>query len=277
MNFSKENFVTPDQILADVLKFVDDEDFRLNTRGFYVSQMQQALQELAYDTFFDERTQAFDVPADLKLEMPEGAFNIRQMYLFNGTKCNIKTAQNVYWSRNYITDGKGFVKRDRGNLNRNDPFYAPRERTRDKHLDDALDGAPFNNSRQITSGGSNVSQLFFYGIQSGLIMLSPSCTKFEKILIVFNGTGGKIGDIPCIPQYLREAVKHFVIDVALLIAMAKREDVNRWIRLQQLNERKLKGTRREEEGSWYKAEYRVKSMDSKAQEDLKEYLSRLDY
>lgn len=277
MNFSAANFITPEQILADVLKFVDDEGFRLNSRGFYVSQMQQALQELSYDTFFDVQREAFDVPADLKLELPEGAFNIKQMYLFNGTVCNISTAQNVYHSRNYITDGNGFVKRDRGNLNRNDPFYTPRSRTRDKHLDDALNGAPFNSRQIISTGGSSISELFFYGIQSGLIMFSQSATKFEKVLIVFNGTGGKIGDTPCIPQYLREAVKHFVIDVALLIAMAKREDVNRWIRLHGINERKMKGTRREEEGSWYKAEIRVKSMDSKEQEDLKEYLSQLDY
>ena len=96
MDFSRQSFVTVNEILADVLKIVKDSSFKVNSRGFYVSQIQQALEELSFDTYFDERSEVFEVPADLRLDMPKGAFNLKNMYLFNGTECDISRSQNVY-------------------------------------------------------------------------------------------------------------------------------------------------------------------------------------
>ena len=62
MNISKENMISPLEILSDVLKLADDESFKDNSKGYYMSLIQQALQELAFDTFFDVRTEFFDVP-----------------------------------------------------------------------------------------------------------------------------------------------------------------------------------------------------------------------
>jgi hypothetical protein len=87
MDLSPKNFVSIDIILADVLKTVDDASTKLNSKGWYTSQIQQALEELSFDTFFDERNANFDVPKDLRLELPEGAFNLRKVYLFNGNSC----------------------------------------------------------------------------------------------------------------------------------------------------------------------------------------------
>ena len=126
MNISAENMISPEEILADVLKLAGDESFKDNSKGYYYSLIQQALQELAFDTYFDQRTEFFDVPENLNLPMPMGAFNLREMYLYNGTECNFSTAQNVYWKRNYFTKGNGSLSRDKGTSNSSDPFFQNR-------------------------------------------------------------------------------------------------------------------------------------------------------
>lgn len=269
MNISKQNMVSPDEILADVLRFANDESFKDASKGYYLSLIQQALQELAFDTFFDERTEFFDVPENLQLPMPLGAFNLRNMYLYNGTECDFSTAQNIYWKRDYFTKGNGFLARDKGN-NNNDPFFENRRRQ---------DSGGDANPGLRRTGGLNgaIGNVFYYNIQNGMIMFSSNSRSFEKVAIVFNGTGGDIGEAPFVPQFLREAVKGWVLDSIYKIKMAMSQggpDFNKWQTLWSLNNSEL---RRPYTGAWETAELRVKSMDSKARKDMKEYLSRLDY
>lgn len=263
MNISDKNMISPEEILSDVLKLANDEDFKDNSKGYYTSLIQQALQELAFDTFFDERTEFFDVPENLNLEMPLGAFNLKQIYLYNGTECNFGNAQNVYWKRNYYTKGSGSLARDNGTGNSSDPFYQSR-------------GGAGGNPDLRRTGGS-VGSTYFYNIQRGMIMLSSNSRSFQKVAIVFNGTGGDIGEALFIPQFLREAVKGWVLDPVYKVKMAQSlggADFNKWQTLWSMNESQL---RKPYTGIWDNAEYRIKSMDSKARGDMKEYMSRLDY
>jgi len=266
MNISQHSSVSPKEILADVLKFVGDESFKDNSEGYYMSLIQQALQELAFDTFFDEKTETFPVPKNLCLEMPLGMFNIRQMYLFSGPVCDISNAVNVYWKRNYFTRGNGYLARDR--WKNTDPFYDSRTLL-------GSNGMPDNSLRRANVN-SSLNNLYYYNIQNGLIMLSSNCPSFENVAIVYNGTGGNIGDTPFIPMLYREAIKSWVLDSALKVKMAMSEgaEFNKWQTLYSMNNSEL---RRPYTGLWAEAELRAKSMDSKAREDMKEYLGRLDY
>jgi hypothetical protein len=266
MNISKHSSVSPREILADVLLFVGDESFKDNSEGYYMSLIQQALQELAFDTFFDVKTESFAVPSNLCLEMPKGMFNIRQMYLYNGPVCDISRSQNVYWKRDYYTRGNGYLARDK--WNNRDPFY-PRRNLLDN-------SGNKNNSLRRVEFNDSISNLFYYNIQNGLIMLSSNATAYENIAIEYNGTGGNIGDIPFIPMLYREAIKAWVLDSALKVKMARSEGAafNKWQTLYAVNNAEL---RRPFTGLWAEAEVRAKSMDSKAREDMKEYLGRLDY
>jgi len=263
MNFSPNSFVSVNEILADVLKTVDDSSFRDNSRGYYVSQIQQALEELSFDTYFHEQLETFEVPENLRLEMPKGAFNIRQIYLFNGTICNIgQNTKNVYHKRNYITGGSGFLARDKYR-NNNDPFYQDRS---------------FGHNSRAAAGDDErgINNLFFYNVQNGIIMLSESCKKFEKIAIVFNGVSTDVGDVPVVPNFLRQAVKDYTSLAALEAKMSMSKgaaEFNKWQTMYALTERNMK---QEFDGSWAKAERRVKALDSKEREDLKEYLSQPD-
>ena len=61
MNFSPSSFITVNELLADVLKSVKDSDFKANSKGWYTSQAQQALEELSFDTYFDEKNTVLDI------------------------------------------------------------------------------------------------------------------------------------------------------------------------------------------------------------------------
>lgn len=250
MEFSNKDYVTPDEIIADTVLFVDDEEFRLASKGFYISQIQQALQELSFDTFFDKKADAFDIPENLRLEMPLGMFNIRQMYLFNGDKCDIANAQNIYHKRNFINGGRsGSVSRSKSNSS-GDLFHASR--------------------------GSD-SSVYYYNIHNGYIMFSSNCSSYQKIFIDYNGTGGAVGEQPIIPLYLREAVKGFVVDISLKLRIAKSkkaEELNKWKTLWSMNDNTFSDPY---DGSWAKAKKRVNAMGSKSKEDLTEYLRRFNH
>ena len=278
MNISRHNAVSPDEILSDVLQYVGDEEFKDNSRGYYVSQIQQALQELAFDTFFDKRTDTFKVPENLVLDMPEGMFNIRQIYLYNGVECNISNSVNVYWKRNYYTKGNGFLARDKG-VNPDDPFYQSRGFTRHSghdHLGAHSHNNSYDNSLRRQSNATSISNSYYYNIQAGKIMFSSSVRSFQNIAIEYNGVGANIGEVPFIPMLFREAIKAWVIDAALRVKMARSvgADFNKWQTLYSINNAELK---RPFTGLWAEAEVRAKMIDSKQREDLKEYLSRLDY
>lgn len=262
MNFSPHSFVSVNEILADVLKLTNDVDFRINTRGWYISQIRQALQELSFDTFFDERNEELEIPHDLRIPMPKGAFNLKQMFLFNGTKCNVgQNTPNVWYKQNYWTGGNGYLARDKWN-NNGDPFYRNRN------------GNP--QARNEVELGSD-SQLYYFGMQNGLIMLSESCRKYEKIMIFYNGIGGEAGDLPVIPVHLRQAVKDYVTLNALDAIIADSTEpamMNKWTFLRTTVDTRLN---KPYDGTWAKAEQRVKHTDKKVRQDYKEYLAKMNY
>lgn len=267
MNISRHNMVAPNEILSDASAYCGEKDFKMISRGFFLSLLQRAMQELAFETFFDERTEVFDVPENLNLDMPKGAFNIRQIYLFNGDECTFENSQNVYWKRNYYTKGNGYLARDKV-TNSRDPFYENRSRFNDSGLD--------NPSLRRTNKLTSIRQTYYYNIQSGIIMLSSTCKSYDKIALVFNGVGADIGEVPFVPMLFREAITSWIIDNALPVKMADLDGVefNKWQTMYAMNNAKLM---KPYDGLWENAQYRAKSMDSKQREDIKEYIGRLGY
>lgn len=257
MNTSRHNFVTVNEILSDVLKLVDDERYETNSKGYYTSLIQQALEGLAFDTFFDERREDFEFPVDtLSLEMPIGAFNIKHIYLYTGTSCDITRSQKVWWKKNYYTNGNGYFADNKGN--NSDPFF-PSENLGIRK--DAL----------LVRPTAHVENHFFYNVQNGIIMFSSKCRVYPRVHVVYNGTGCDLGDIPIIPLFLREAVVDFTTEFTLRIKMAK-PDGRQWAQLWQIYDKKL--DRNGFDGSWHRAEMRVKTMSSAERNDLFEYLGK---
>lgn len=266
MDASALNYISVNEILADVVKLVADPRMDFYSRGAYTSLVQQALEGLAFDTFFDEKRESFNFPKDnLSLEMPLGSFNIREIYLFNGTECDITRSQKVWHKRNYYTKGEGYFANNKGN-NTGDPFYDSHSIKYRNNLDNSVN---YGYARRLHD---DVNNHYFYNIQNGIIMFSSACRAYERVHIVFNGTGCDIGDEPIIPLFLREAVKDFVCEEVLRAKMAIDPKMST---LWSIYEKRLnRDYKYGYDGSWYRAEYRVKTLSAAARADLKEYLGR---
>jgi hypothetical protein len=251
-----------DDILSVVLPMVDDIEYRAAPKGFYVSMIQKALEELGMDTFFDERRESFEMPTDtLTIPLPKGCFNVKNVYLYNGNECNIANSIKVYWARNYFTKGNGFIRNDKFN-NYNDPFYS-------SHYGG---GTPAENAVWYGDENRHKTAKFWYNIQMGNLMLSSYCRGVaNKVMIHFNGTGCDLGDVPFIPVFLRTAVEDYCILAILRMQAAK--DRNK-MQLLQYYDNKLN---QPYEGSWGKAETRIKTMNSGDRSDLLKYLGRGDW
>lgn len=271
-------YISVNEILSDVLKLVDDEAYIINSKGYYVSQIQQALEGLAFDTFFDEREQDFEFPVHtLAMPIPDNAFNIQQIFLFNGDKCSPSNVTNVYWKRNLVTFGNGYFARS--NEKTGDPFYSPGGNNPDYYLTKSYEkNGPITPNNPANTRGGSFSHANACNIRNGMIIFSPSCRGFERVMIYFHGTGCAIGDVPAIPIFFREAVKDYVTEVSLRIRMAK-EPQSHWAGLWKIYDRKLNKDEQYGpfQGTWYKAQKMVKTMNSKMREDLKEYLSRFNH
>lgn len=247
MNHSSESYISHNLIIADASMKSGDPEFKHNPRGFYVSLVQEALQELSFDTFFLVKSKTFDIEDGcLKFTMPEGLFNPRETYVHNGTDCNPIGRRNVYWKRNY------FNKLSKNN--------------------GTNDGDPF-----MPKGGGISVNTFYCGIRNGVIELSPNCKGFKKFTLVANGLLCNVGDTPTIPMFFRQAVTDYVVVEALSTRIANANDdpkkLQAWQIIMNRFEQKLKTPYT---GSWETAQYRVKTMDKKSREDMNEYHSRLD-
>lgn len=253
MDISPESLVSIDEILADVLKIVGDSDTKTNSKGWYISQVQQALEELSFDTFFLKLNSSCAIPDDLRVDMPKGAFNLRQLYLFNGTECNIESSQVVYRKRNFINgkSGNGYVARDKWN-NRRDLFHKHRT-------------------------GTSKNDLFFFSIQNGTIMLSESCRGYQNVMIVYNGVMADIGEVPFVPQFFRQAVKDWVVVKALDDKMTEAVGTASYGHWANMQARYNQSLTKEFTGSWAKAEQRAAQLNEKDRQDFKEYFTRLNY
>lgn len=252
------SYISPEALLSRILPLLDDQRMEFLPKGFYMQSIKDAFNDLALDTFFDERHESFPFPAgNLVMKLPEGAFNIKKVYIFNGEKCDINTATKVWWKRNYYTRGSGYVADDRWQ-NGNDPFYASHTT---KNMAD----------KSMIRQNRAPNQLYFYNIEGGNIMFSPSCLGFQKVMLNYHGLGvTTIDDIPLIPLIFRRAIEDFVCEFILRVRMAKDPSAG-WRQLWAVYDKRLN---QEFDGSWDKAKQLVKNMHQSQRDEMAEYLGR---
>jgi len=252
------DFVSVDHLLADILSTVDDEKLRRGfSKGWYVSRIQKALQELAFETFFDEVTLDLEFNKEtLSLEMPEGIFNIREIYMYNAECCGANTSQVVWWKRTFNNKGGGdgytAKIKDSGGTDYSDPF---------------LPTASNYASSNFYSGTK-----FYANVMNGTLMFSTDCRAYSHVRIIANGIGGEIGDLPLVPRFFEAAVVDFVL-VKFYRAMKAREPRKyRGLWADSVND--STGTNGNG-GSMRKARIRVANMNTFEKESLNEYLSSM--
>lgn len=255
MNFSRQDMVTVNQIKADVLIALNDEEEKHFTSGFYTSQIQQALQELSFDTFMLKLYKDFEFPKDtLSLELPKGCFNIREIHVFNGDNCIIDKSNLVWIKDGYLTSGK-----DKGYTSRN------KEGNTDPIINNYRSN--FNNVRNETP-----TSVLFCSIQNGFMMFSNSCASYDKVRVEYTGLLCNIGETPLVPLVMREAVKLWVEEKCLRYLKSRNPRFYSplWRDVWQILYAPFSGV-------WDMTKTRISSMDTKESNDLKEYFSKMNY
>lgn len=248
-------FVTPENILADVLPLVGDLDFRKGlTKGWYISQVQAAVERLALDTYFNVVTKDCTFPTrTLQDKLPSNCFNIREMYLWNGDCCTPQSSVIVHYKRLYNNKPGGAdytaLRKDGNGGQEQDPFYQP-----------------WVQGFSLYNGDRN---LHYANIQNGLIMFSSNCSSWSNYRIVYNGMGGEFGEQPIIPRILRDVVIDFVVE-RVYRAMAAREPRLYRVLQQDAFERLFN----RQIGTWWEAMRRISSMDAWMKDAYAEYSNR---
>jgi len=250
------DFISVDHILAEVTATVNDVEFKNGfSKGWYTSRIQDALQELAFDTFWQKITHDFEIPENCRIKMPENVFNIREIYLYSGELCNPIKTQNVYWKRLFDNSykGDGYTAKVKDNLGMVNDVFQP----------------GFRSTNGINNRYSG--PLYYYNVsEDGYIMLSKSSLAFPYLRVRFNGMGVVPGEIPVIPRFFERAVMDYV-KVRFYEAMKSR-DIRTYRPLWMDAKNDLEDPR---DGSWNKARKRIKSMDSAEKESMEEYISSM--
>jgi hypothetical protein len=249
------DFVSVDKIIAEVTQTVDDKDLKKGfTKGWFVSRIHDCLQELAFDTFYMKIQEDFELPDVLQIKMPLDTFNIREIYLYNGEKCNPTSTQVVHYKRLFNNNykGEGYSARVKDDGSNSGDLFLPNQ----THI---------SRNRQGFSG-----QKYYYNVQNGLMMFSKECSAFPYVRVIFNGMGGVDGSKPMIPRFFHRTIVDWLEERYYNAMKARNPRTFRIIWQDAYN--RLYDLRT---GSWAKARKRVASMDSAEKESMEEYISSM--
>jgi len=249
MNISYDSLITANEILADVITETEDYDYREFSKGWYISQIQQCLDELSFDTFIKTvYTDAIFPATTLSYELPANTFNVKGIWVYNGTLGVPTQSQRVMWKRGAYTGGS------------NKSFIAENKAGQDEDL------------YIRTLSQTSEDDILWASIDNGVIYFSQAAASYGFIHIRCNGTLTAIGDAPIIPQFFRQAVKLWVT-LEFYRRMRKRNPrAYSSLFASVYNELYAPFI-----GKWDEAISRSRSLDSKARNDLKEYLSKMNY
>jgi hypothetical protein len=251
------DFVSTNHIISEVVKIVDDEKFRKGfSKGWYTSQIQDALQGLSFDTFWQDLTLDYELPENLVLAMPDNMFNIREIYVYHGDGCcSPMNSEIVHWKRLFDNKGKeGYTAR-----------------VKDRSSGSGTNSSPFvPDYFDWNHNGYERTVRYYANAKNGKIMFSSSCKNFTKVRIIGNGMGVPVGDIPSIPRFFEEAVKDWVIEKFYRAMQGRDPRTYRALYLEAKDKRENLRT-----GTWKEARIRISSMDTWMKEDLNEYISSM--
>lgn len=252
---NQNDFVSIDHLLAEITTAVDDQNYKKGLpMGRYLSWIQDAIQELAFDTFIFKRVWDVEIPSDRKISLPKDMFNIREVYVYDGDLCNLERSQIVYWKRqfNNMNSENSYTSKIKDDGSNANDIFVP------------------NQSKYRMTTGNFYGKKYYWNVMNGTFMLSKECSDFKYLRIIANTMGGEIGDMPNIPRFFERAVVDYVI-VRYFFAMRSR-DPRAFSSLYNSAKAELDDNIN---GSWNKARKRVKSMDSAEKEAIEEYMSSM--
>lgn len=261
------NYIKVDDIIFKVAGFAGDTSYKYAPKGFYVQLISDAFEELNMDTMLLDGHADFDMPTDhLTIPLPGDCFNVRNIWIFDGSICDIGRSRKVWPKRNFYTQGHGYLA-NRTGRNTNDPYYP----------NDTLVSSrtPESNDKSLIRYANNetVNNVLFFNVQNGNLMLSESCRRAGgRVHIHYNSTGCEVGDAPIIPRFYKTAIEDYATEAAMRFRMANESSNKTWQVLQQTYERR--SDKNGMNGSWHDAVMKSRAMSTAEKESLSAYLGK---
>lgn len=239
-------FITPNEVLFVAAAMAGDKDFKAIPRGFYLTLIQEAFNDLNMASLFAIKRQDFEMPPGLTIPLPSDFVGEDAVYAFTGDACTKHNSRKIWHKRNYYTEGKGFIATNTG--------------------------VPTDIFQNQGTGGHE--SFLYYEIENGQLMLSSSCLGAgNKIHLKYRSSGGELGEAPVIPLMFKTAIQDFVIESATRYRMANEQsNVKLWMAINDRYERRLDKSGMN--GSWHEAKMSARNMSPGKRSDLATYLGK---
>jgi len=245
MIVNPDNFLSIQEVLADVLVATDDEEQSKLTPGFYRAQVKYGMDELGFEVMFLPQVIDVEMPFDLKVSMPKGCYNLTGLHIYTGTPDNVGYVENVYWKRGMQTRGKGTgYTANVTAYNVTDPFLRIK----------------------VHNSGK-----YFFGVQNGIISLSDACEGFDYIRMTFDGIPSRnLDEVKMVPPEVRKALVLWVTEKCASM-LKSRDNKYRYVQIDAASQLDEYGFN----GAWHEAKKRLRSLDKKLFRDQVLYNSSL--
>lgn len=229
------------------------------TPGWYISMIQEALSEIAFDTFFHQEFCDYynwNESDTFQIAVPAGAFSIKSIFVFNG---------DVYGA--IESSAKVNFKKEFNNLGHSSGYTAKIKDT----------GAGVDAEREMGRVVSVPADTVYANIFNGKIIFSDSCDGWENVRIIYYGVPYDIGEVPVVPIYLKKYVIDYVLERYWLAKKADdpRMRINWSDALFNLEGGAREGIRKI--GSKKEAERRIKSLSRFERDSMREYWARAQH
>jgi len=231
------NYLPVGQIITDAAMELNDEEFRRLTRPFYLAAAQRGMSKMLKEVFGDERYWNTTIPQNGIVQLPKGVNGLKGAWLYNGDACNVSKSTPLFIKKNmHKLGGEGYIANN--TWHNHDPL-------------------------QYSFGVQNEPHhTYFAGYINGELHLSQTCQSFQRIHILYYGTGEDcVGEDFDVPEWMREALIDFVIHRGAL--RLEREDPQFLARVIDRKQNELKAPN----GSWTQAKFIFKRMDPKTRYD----------
>ena len=267
---STNDFISVDEMVAEVSLTIMDEELKLNGRTYYAMLVHRAVEALAIESFFQIVTKdIFDwnCNGNFMFDLPANAFNLREMVFFNlahqpagQCQCTENNTSKQCWGAFKIAHFKSHYN-SFGSTEIRTAKIAGKGGPHDAVYEDYY---RYSNKNMIDGKG-----MIYFGIQNGTYTISNEAGTYKHVRIVYNGMGSDNDKLPCIPRVFRQAIIDYSVEKATRRLKVKYPNMRViWSdSLQALN-----GDNRTM-GSWERAKRFAKGSDKKVNNDYQEYLA----
>lgn len=242
-------YITFDNAISEIAVLCGDSSFSKGlSRGWYRSRIADAIVEINLDTLYQDMVVDLAMPSSLRLDLPEGMFNVKRVFVGsfdvqNGC-CSRSGLKPVHWKKGFVNNG------DSENI-----------AAKIKDHNDAI--IP---SAQAISPSS--SGMLFANEQNGLIMFGPTASSYTGVRLVGKGIGVEFGEDVPIPIFFKRYIVDYVCSMFFLIKMGEKEPGAATLYNTYFNRLESKVT-----GSRQRAKNRVTRSSGFKSESLKDYIT----